>query len=532
MSATVAQRRVFDAFLGDDLRRRRSTTGTPTAGTRSPPPSRCATSSCSTSGTCSPTSAPGRPSCAGLLDESVAPLHRVARGPPAGLMAGVELAPPADGLRWGRRVCARPPSSAACSSARSATSSCSCRRSRSRADELDRIVDVLADAHRRGDRGRDAGRAGPRRATRTASARAGRWRTVRDLDAGGPAGRSLDGRPVVSFASNDYLGLTAAPGGGRRRARRARPVGHRVGLGPAHRRRPPGPRRARGRRWPLEADRGGRCCSRPASPPTSACSPRSAARRASSCSDELNHASIIDGCRLAARRGRGLPPPRPRPPRRACSPAATSRAVVVTDTVFSMDGDVADRRRPRRACAPATARSSCSTRPTPCSARTSTRRRAVDVAAGRHALEDARLARRLRGRPGGARRAARERAPARTSSRPRRRRPTPRPRSPRSGSLRSRRGRRPASRGSGATSTGSGPGHPSPIVPVVLGDEDAPSPRRPRCSTQGLLVPGHPPADRAAGTSRLRVTLSAAHTRRGRRPARSPRCDELGDEPA
>ena len=61
------------------------------------------------------------------------------------------------------------------------------------------------------------------------------------------------------------------------------------------------------------------------------------------CSDELNHASIIDGCRLARGRRRGLPPPRSRPPRaRSLRDRGARRALVVTDTVFSMDGDVAD----------------------------------------------------------------------------------------------------------------------------------------------------------------------------------------------
>ncbi len=44
-----------------------------------------------------------------------------------------------------------------------------------------------------------------------ASVRAeGRWRSTRDFDAFGPVG-TVDGHPVTSFASNDYLGLSSHP---------------------------------------------------------------------------------------------------------------------------------------------------------------------------------------------------------------------------------------------------------------------------------------------------------------------------------
>jgi adenosylmethionine-8-amino-7-oxononanoate aminotransferase len=42
----------------------------------------------------------------GLLDDRVAPLAAVGEVRLQGLMGGIELAPPADGLRWGRMVCA------------------------------------------------------------------------------------------------------------------------------------------------------------------------------------------------------------------------------------------------------------------------------------------------------------------------------------------------------------------------------------------------------------------------------------------
>jgi adenosylmethionine-8-amino-7-oxononanoate aminotransferase len=41
-----------------------------------------------------------------LAGERLAPLDAVAAVRLCGVMGGVELAPPADGLRWGRRVCA------------------------------------------------------------------------------------------------------------------------------------------------------------------------------------------------------------------------------------------------------------------------------------------------------------------------------------------------------------------------------------------------------------------------------------------
>jgi 8-amino-7-oxononanoate synthase len=56
------------------------------------------------------------------------------------------------------------------------------------------------------------------------------------------------------------------------------------------------------------------------------------------------------------------------------------------------------------------------------------------------------------------------------------------------------------------------PGHPSPIVPVVIGDEDAAVAAAAFLLERGLLVPAIRPPTVAPGSSRLRVALSAAHT--------------------
>ena len=56
------------------------------------------------------------------------------------------------------------------------------------------------------------------------------------------------------------------------------------------------------------------------------------------------------------------------------------------------------------------------------------------------------------------------------------------------------------------------PGHPSPIVPIVLGDEQRALDAAAALLEQGLWVPAIRPPTVAPGSSRLRVTLSAAHT--------------------
>jgi 7-keto-8-aminopelargonate synthetase-like enzyme len=56
------------------------------------------------------------------------------------------------------------------------------------------------------------------------------------------------------------------------------------------------------------------------------------------------------------------------------------------------------------------------------------------------------------------------------------------------------------------------PGHPSPIIPVILGDEGSALAASQRLLELGLLVPAIRPPTVAVGSSRLRIALSAAHT--------------------
>jgi 8-amino-7-oxononanoate synthase len=166
----------------------------------------------------------------------------------------------------------------------------------------------------------------------------GRWRSTRTLDSFGPSGR-MHGTPVVNFASNDYLGLSAHPavidaahaaldhwGAGSTASRLI------VGSRPCHEE-----LEAEIAAW-KHTDRAVLFSSGYAAN-VGVLSVLGAAD-VTILSDELNHASIIDGCRLSRAQVRTY--------RHVdldhlgdLMTHTPGRKVVVTDAVFSMDGDVA-----------------------------------------------------------------------------------------------------------------------------------------------------------------------------------------------
>ena len=176
---------------------------------------------------------------------------------------------------------------------------------------------------------------------RLAELRAGDlWREVRTFDARGPVGH-LDGREVISFASNDYLGLSFHPAV----IAAAHAALDRWGAGATASRLIVGSRPVHAE---LEAELSDwKGTERALVFPTGYASNLGVL----SCfggpdclivSDELNHASIIDGCRLsrspvAVARHNDVAHVD-----RLLAAASEPRKMVGGDAVFSMDGDEAD----------------------------------------------------------------------------------------------------------------------------------------------------------------------------------------------
>ena len=226
------------------------------------------------------------------------------------------------------------------------------------------------------------------------------------------------------------------------------------------------------------------------------------------CSDELNHASIIDGCRLA---------PAPTRVYRHCDTAAVDRllgdaggrGIVVSDTVFSMDGDLAPVERLSAVCAargallvlddahlvldhPEPLHPGCRV------LRVGTLSKAVGslggFVCGPKTFTDL-LVNKARSYI-----FTTAAAPASAAA---------------------------ALAAIDVIDSGEGdalksrlranidrvrPGHPSPIIPIIVGDEDQALAASGALARQGILVPAIRPPTVPVGTSRLRVTVSAAHT--------------------
>jgi 8-amino-7-oxononanoate synthase len=168
----------------------------------------------------------------------------------------------------------------------------------------------------------------------------GRWRRPRPFDAAGPAGVLTDeGRKVVSFASNDYLGLTSHPtviaaaaealerwgtgSGASRLVTGSRPVHHELEAALATH---AGTERAVVFPTGFAANLG----------VLSAFGEQGVRIF----SDALNHASIVDGARLA-RAEVSVYPHRDLDALDRQLAEHSGPAIVVSDLVFSMDGDIA-----------------------------------------------------------------------------------------------------------------------------------------------------------------------------------------------
>jgi 8-amino-7-oxononanoate synthase len=175
----------------------------------------------------------------------------------------------------------------------------------------------------------------------------GRWRAPRSFDALGPAG-TLDGAAVVSFASNDYLGLSAHSAV----IAAAHTALERWGAGAGASRLVTGSRPVHAElEEELAAWKG---CD------AAVCFPTGFAANLGALSvlggpgvrvlsDELNHASIIDGCRLS-RSDVSIYRHTDMAHLAALLAESTSPTIVVSDTVFSMDGDAAPVRELAELC--------------------------------------------------------------------------------------------------------------------------------------------------------------------------------------
>jgi 7-keto-8-aminopelargonate synthetase-like enzyme len=230
-------------------------------------------------------------------------------------------------------------------------------------------------------------------------------------------------------------------------------------------------------------------------------------------SDELNHASIIDGCRMARANGAAVHRYRHLDLDHLATNLAANvgaRQVVVTDTVFSMDGDVAPIDKLASLCARHNAllvvdEAHAVLEPSP-----------EPVVNGALVVQVGTLSKTLGALGGfvaGPRPLVdllvnRARTYIFTTA------PSPADAAAALAAIRVVQ----SEEGVGLQQrlrqhiTSVAPGHPSPIIPVILGDEGSALAASHRLLELGLLVPAIRPPTVAVGSSRLRIALSAAHT--------------------
>lgn len=340
---------------------------------------------------------------------------------------------------------------------------------------------------------------------------AGRWRTVRTLDSGAATTTiSADGHRVTTFASNDYLGLSQHPAV----VEGARAALDRYGTGSGAARLIVGGRPIHDElesalaRWCNRQDAllfpSGYQANVGVIGALAGCAPGLVVF-----SDELNHASIIDGCRLSRAQihvYRHADVDHLAALLAEHAPAGSDTpSAVVTDAVFSMDGDRAPLDEIAALCAAHdalvvvdTAHAVLADPPPPGSVVVGTLSKALGSAGGFIAASRALVAMcrntsrsfifTTAGTPADA-------AAALSAL----------------DVLRSAEGARLVDR-LRANVERLAPGHDSPILPVLLGDERRAVAVADALLERGILVPAIRPPTVAPGTCRLRVALSAAHT--------------------
>ncbi len=325
----------------------------------------------------------------------------------------------------------------------------------------------------------------------------GRWRMIRDLDIA----------PSATFASNDYLGLSQHPAV----VAAAHEALDRFGTGAGSARLVAGSRSVHSELEAALADWKGTEAA--VLFPTGYAANLGVLTTFGPAgtrilSDERNHASIVDGCRLA-RAEVAVYDHVDLSHLADLLSADSARSLVVTDTVFSMDGDAAPVDKLARLCADHGAllvldEAHAVLGPHP----------ALD---GVEHLRVGTLSKTLGSVGGfvaGARRFVdllvnRARSFIFTTA------PAPADAAAALAALRvlrSDEGERLIARLRRHVTTVAGPAHPSPIVAVILGDEQAALDASAALAARGLVVPAIRPPTVAPGTSRLRVSLSAAHS--------------------